>query len=205
MRAWRCVPRDPRRPRCGLPLRGPTRRATGDPSLAERSRPRHGAGRRARRSVDAVPADLSWPGPSRRPNDRRTGKELPFFARVRPRIPSGRSGRPSVTPRSRAVALSGPAPASGRRRQLNAVCGFRRCVGACVFPLTLAEDKGLKARPFEQCESTRAAQNLVDGIEVWSQSIPRPSTDRSTAPTRSRGRSNGYRAREGRSPESGPD
>jgi hypothetical protein len=86
-----------------------------------------------------------------------------------------------------------------RRLRVSSVCR------PCVFPLTLAEDKGLKARSRGQCESTRRAQNLVDGIEVWSQSIPCASTDRSTGATRSRGGSNAYRAREGQRPESNPN
>ena len=151
------VPRDPRRLRCDDPLRMSTRRAADDPSLAGRSRPRHGADRRARRSVDAVPADLAWPDSSRASDDRRTGKELPFFARVRPRIPTGRSGRPS--------AALDPAPHPFRGRLLpvdpgvssTPVADVVGVAALCVSPLTLAEAKGLKATRNAQRESARRA------------------------------------------------
>jgi hypothetical protein len=40
----------------------------------------------ARRSADAVPTDLAWPGPSREPDDRRIGKEFPAAAGLTPAL-----------------------------------------------------------------------------------------------------------------------
>lgn len=49
------------------------------------SRPRQrGLAATARRTADAAPTDLAWPGPSREPDDRRIGKEFPAAAGLTP-------------------------------------------------------------------------------------------------------------------------
>jgi hypothetical protein len=175
-----CVPRDPRRSRCGVPLRAPTRRPADDPSLAGRSRPRSGAGARAWRSVDAVPVDLAWPGPSREPDDRRIGKESPCPAGFDPGFGPESSGRPASLARPRAQALSGRAPASGSRRQLNAGCGCRR-KGGCRSSLSrLPRQRVSKHAPMRQSQSPARPQNLVDGSRLCAQTVQPSSTDRST-------------------------
>ncbi len=183
------VPRDPRRPRCGDPLRAPTRRSADDPSLAGRRDPDHGAdshssaNRRCRPDRPGVARPLKGTG---RPSHR---EGVSRRRRVNPGLSLESSGRSSPTARPRAQALSGRASASDSRRQLNAGCGCRRGGGSGSPLSRLPRERVSKRPPGRQSQSPARRQNLVDGSPRCAQAVQPPSTDRST------GRNEGLRRR----------